>query len=294
MKRILITGQGGFTGQYLAGLLRGQGAQVFDLSFSEASGVAGGNVDLRVDKAVRECVAAIRPTHVIHLAAISFVGHGDAREFYDVNLFGTLNLLGALGALDRVPEQVLIASSANVYGVPAVEVVDETVCPAPVNHYANSKLAMENMARTWSERLPLVIVRPFNYTGVGQDERFLIPKIVGHVKRRSKILELGNLNVARDFSDVRDVAQSYAKLLDVKEAAGKTVNICTGKAHSLREILDMVFELGGHRPDVRVNPSLVRTNELPRLTGDCRLLASLTGFAPSIPLAETLRWMLSA
>lgn len=137
------------------------------------------------------------------------MGHADARAFYDVNLFGTLNLLEALTALPELPRKVLIASSANIYGTPGIEVIDESVCAAPVNHYACSKLAMEHMVRTWFDRFPIVMTRPFNYTGVGQDEKFLIPKIVSHFKRRAPKIELGNLDVSRDFSDVRDVAAAY-------------------------------------------------------------------------------------
>jgi GDP-6-deoxy-D-talose 4-dehydrogenase len=292
MKRILVTGYKGFTGQHLAARLRGQGMDVFGLVNGAGEGYTEMSGDLTDINGIRKIVAELRPTHVVHLAAISFVAHGDARAFYDVNLFGTLNLLEALGSLDGAPERVLVASSANVYGTPAIEIIDETTCPLPVNHYGNSKLAMENMVRTWAGRLPIVIVRPFNYTGAGQDERFLIPKIVGHLKRRAPVLELGNLDVARDFSDVRDVVESYARLLDSSAAVGQTVNICSGNAYTLRGMLDMAFELSGFAPEIRVNPALVRSNEVPKLAGSCARLLSLTGFRPSIPMADTLRWML--
>jgi len=295
MKRILITGYNGFTGHYMATRLRQPEVEVIGLVNGSPAGAAEIHGDLTDIDETRQIVASVRPTHVIHLAAISNVTHGDARAFYDVNVFGTLNLLEALADLDHVPDRVLLASSAQVYGAPAVETIDEAMCPQPVNHYGNSKLAMENMARTWMDRLPLVIARPFNYSGPGQDEaRFVIPKVIGHLKRRAAILELGNLNVARDFSDVLDVVEAYARLLDSPAAVGQTVNVCSGTAHALRSVLDIAFAIAGFTPEIRVNPSLVRSNELLKLTGSCARLSALTGFKPSIPIADTLRRMLEA
>lgn len=289
---VLITGLRGFTGHYLGAALRGAGARVVGLVQGPAQGADEIACDLTDANAVRAAVAQVRPDQVAHLAALAFVGHADARAFYDVNLLGTLNLLEALARLDAAPNKVLIASSANVYGTPGVEVINESVCPAPVNHYACSKLAMEHMARTWAERLPIVIARPFNYTGVGQDEKFLIPKIVSHFRRRAPVIELGNLDVARDFSDVRDVVAAYKGLLESSQSTGQTVNVCSGNAYALREVLAMTSSLSGHELEVRVNPAFVRANEVPRLTGDAGKLRQLTGHAPQTPLADTLRWML--
>jgi GDP-6-deoxy-D-talose 4-dehydrogenase len=294
MKRVLITGYNGFTGRYMAARLRRPGVEVIGLVNGSTAGPGEIHGDLTDIGETRQIVAAARPTHVIHLAAISNIAHGDTRAFYNVNVFGTLNLLEALAALDRTPDRVLLVSSAHVYGTPAVETIDEAVCPQPVNHYGNSKLAMENMARIWMDRLPIVIARPFNYIGPGQDEaRFLIPKVIGHLQRRAPVLELGNLDVARDFSDVLDVVEAYARLLDSAAAVGQAVNICSGTAHALREVLDMAFAIAGFTPEIRVNPALVRSNELLKLTGSHARLLALTGFKPSIPIEDTLRRMLA-
>ena len=295
---VLITGLRGFTGHYLGTALRACGARVVGLVQGSAQGADEIACDLTDARAVRAAVALVRPTQVVHLAALAFVGHVDARAFYDVNLFGTLNLLEALadlpGVMDAPLSKVLIASSANVYGTPEVEVISEAVCPAPVNHYACSKLAMEHMARTWMERLPIVIARPFNYTGVGQDEKFLIPKIVNHFKRRAPLIELGNLDVARDFSDVRDVVAAYLGLLDAPQSTGQTVNVCSGKAHALRDVLAMASTISGHTLDVRVNPAFVRTNEISVLRGSHDKLTQTTGFEPRFALNDTLNWMLNS
>ena len=295
---VLITGLRGFTGHYLGTALRACGARVVGLVQGSAQGADEIACDLTDARAVRAAVALVRPTQVVHLAALAFVGEADTRAFYDVNLFGTLNLLEALadlpGVMDAPLSKVLIASSANVYGTPEVEVISEAVCPAPVNHYACSKLAMEHMARTWMERLPIVIARPFNYTGVGQDEKFLIPKIVNHFKRRAPLIELGNLDVARDFSDVRDVVAAYLGLLDAPQSTGQTVNVCSGKAHALRDVLAMASTISGHTLDVRVNPAFVRTNEISVLRGSHDKLTQTTGFEPRFALNDTLNWMLNS
>lgn len=146
----------------------------------------------------RRLIGELKPEFIVHLAAISFVAHDDPLEMYNVNVIGTTNLLQACVDVGHEPRKILIASSANIYGN-AEGVVDEDAPAAPVNHYAASKLAMEHLVRTWFDRLPIVVTRPFNYTGRGQSERFLVPKIVSHFVRRRPFIELGNINVARDF-----------------------------------------------------------------------------------------------
>jgi nucleoside-diphosphate-sugar epimerase len=289
--RALITGLGGFTGRYLALELEGAGYQVF--------GTAHGNepleqklfaVDLCDRNELRRVVAEVRPSVVAHLAAISFVAHGDVEGIYRVNVVGTRNLLESLAELEQRPRAVLLASSANIYGNASVELIDESVLPSPANDYAVSKLAMEYMARLWMDRLPIVIARPFNYTGVGQGGQFLLPKIVSHFQRREPVIELGNIDVERDFSDVRIVARIYASLI-AKSPAGQVFNVCSGQAHSLKEILAMMADIAGYEIEARVNPAFVRANEVRRLQGDASKLYREIEGVENIPLKETLRWM---
>ena len=298
MKTVLVTGVDGFTGRYLAPLLAAAGHEVHGL-VQHRSAVAGTShlhvANLTDPAAVDNVVRAVAPRAVVHLAGIAFVANRDAKLMYGVNLLGTRNLLEALAAAATAPEAVLLASSANVYGNATEGVLDETVAPAPANDYAVSKLAMEYVARLYAKRLPLIVCRPFNYTGVGQSESFLLPKIVAHVRRQALHIELGNLDVARDFSDVRDVASAYARLLATPAAIGQTLNVCSGAAYALREILALAEGISGRRMDVRVNPELVRANEVKMLRGNRgRLDALLPGSSAPIPLAETLRWMIDA
>lgn len=294
-KKALITGIKGFTGQYMAADLSAAGYDVFGFGSSPAQNKSNYlQVDLTNSAAVKHAVEAASPDVVVHLAAIAFVGHADPKAFYDVNLCGTRNLLQALSESAKRPEAVLIASSANVYGNNTPGRLPETTNARPANDYAVSKLAMEYMAGLFCDKLPIIITRPFNYTGVGQADNFLIPKIVKHFRERQQVIELGNIDVWRDFSDVRDVVKNYRMLLQAP-AFGKTVNVASGQMHSLREVINLCEELTNHQIRIDVNPQFVRPNEIKELCGDISLLENLiSNSSARITLRETLKWMLQA
>jgi nucleoside-diphosphate-sugar epimerase len=300
MSKILVTGAEGFTGRYLAAELQRAGYEVHGLvhkpvSSSKVARVRALHVaDLSDAAALAAVVNEVQPDKVVHLAAIAFVAHGDIEAIYRTNLVGTRHLLEALAQSKAPLDAVLLASSSNVYGNAVGGVLDENTPPAPANDYAVSKLAMEYAARLYAGRLPLIMARPFNYTGVGQAESFLIPKIISHVRRRAPVIELGNLDVARDFSDVRNVVQLYRRLLEVPAALGQTFNVCSGQAWSLNDVLAMVREISGHDFEVRVNPAFVRQNEVKTLLGSRAKLDAVVGEVPEIALRDTLRWMLEA
>lgn len=285
MKTVLLTGAAGFTGGYLEPALLRRGYRVVRLE-----SVGDSPCDLTDPAAVERTVLQASPEYVIHLAAVTYVAHRNAEDFYRVNVMGTLNLLQALARLPGKPSQIIVASSANIYGTPDVEVMDEALCPAPVNHYACSKLAMEWMVRTWFPKLPILITRPFNYTGPGQAGHFLVPKIVEHFKKGARSIELGNLDVSRDYSDVEDVVAAYVALLE-SEVHSDVVNICSGRAVALKEILSMMKDIAGYAIEVRVNPEFVRENEVPRLVGSPAKLRKLVSVPAPQPFYDTLRRM---
>lgn len=292
--RALLTGQSGFTGRYVAAELEIAGYEVFGLTNHKVgTGERAGyyvQADLLDREAVRQVVGEVRPNVVLHLAGIASVSHGDIDEMYRVNISGTWNLLDAVAAGAEVPDIVVLASSANVYGNAKVEPICEGTPTDPANDYAVSKVAMEYMAKLWMDRLPIVITRPFNYTGIGQSEEFLIPKIVGHFRRRESVINLGNTDVVRDFGDVRDVAKCYVQLLQARPV-GRTLNICTGVGHSLDEVLSEMATIAGYRIAVEKSGHLARKNEVRRLVGSNLLIRDLTGWWPSRGISETLRWM---
>lgn len=292
--RALITGLGGFTGSYLAQELYADGYEVFGTAHGgEAVSNNIFEVDLCDQRRLNEVIADVRADVVFHLAAIANVAHDDVEIIYRTNLIGTRNLLQALAASDHAPRAVLLASSANIYGNATVEPIDEQVAARPENDYAVSKSAMEKMARLWRNKLPLTIVRPFNYTGVGQTENFLLPKIVAHFRRQARVIELGNLDVARDFSDVRTVVDAYRKLVQTA-APGQTFNVCSGRGYSLQDVIDMLQQIAGYEIEVRINPAFVRANEVKRLVGSNARLEAEIGSLDAIALSDTLSWMYSA
>ncbi len=295
MTTALITGASGFTGRFLSQELTRSGYDVIHLSSRPLPDDVSGKTytcDLLDRDGLISVFSQVRPDVVIHLAAIAFVAHGDVDAIYRTNVVGTRNLLEAISRSGHIPRSILLASSANVYGNTEAEFLDETMSPAPANDYAVSKLAMEYMARLWFDQLPITIVRPFNYTGVGQAVNFLIPKIVDHFKRRLPVLELGNLDVIRDFSDVRSVVSRYRLLLE-SDVRGETFNVCSGQGHTLMEVIDIMEKLSGYRPEIRVNPAFVRANEVRRLIGSRAKLDAAIGSVPDIALENTLHWMLS-
>lgn len=292
-KRALVTGIHGFTGRYMAAELRANGYEVIGTGSQPSAAPDYHQVDLADGPGLRALLAELQPDVIVHLAAIAFVGHGAADAFYQVNLIGTRNLLEAIAACGKAPECVLIASSANVYGNVSEGMLDEHTPPAPANDYAVSKLAMEYMARLWCDRLPIVITRPFNYTGVGQAENFLLPKIVSHFQRKAPAIELGNLDVWRDFSDVRAVVRAYRGLIEAR-AVGQTVNVSSGITYSLREVIAKCSAITGHTLEVQVNPAFVRANEVKTLCGDNARLRALVPGWHTPDLDETLGWMLAA
>ncbi len=295
--RVLITGAEGFTGRYLAAELAAAGHEVHGLVRTDVPLTGFQTVlqaDLNDPNRLGAVLSDVRPDWVVHLAGIAFVAHGNVDDIYRTNILGTRHLLQALAESNTGQQGVLLASSATVYGNAAVDRMDESTPLLPANDYGVSKLAMEFVARLYAGRLPLIVVRPFNYTGVGQSANFLLPKLVDHLRRRAPEIELGNLDVARDFMDVRSVVSYYRRLLETRAAVGGTYNICSGKPWSLREVLQIGRELSGIDINVRVNPAFVRADEVKRLCGDPGLLHALVGILPPIDLRETLRWMLEA
>lgn len=280
--RVLITGIDSFTGQHIVNALSRANYKCLGLKS-----------DLRDSQGVRNEILEISPHFVIHLAAISFTAELDSTQIYDVNVIGSMNLLNALIELKHPPKKVIIASTAAVYGDCESSCLEESLCPAPVSHYGCSKLSMEFMSQNYYTKLPIIITRPFNYTGVGQDDKFLIPKIIRAYKEGNNNLELGNLEISREFNDVRDICLMYQSLLDSKFENG-IVNLCSGKAVSLKEVIKMMNNISGYQMKISVNPKFIRSNEIENLSGSTLKLHSLIPAAINYTLFDTLDWMYSS
>jgi nucleoside-diphosphate-sugar epimerase len=202
-----------------------------------------------------------------------------------------LNVLDALSQSKKPVSRIVVASSANIYGNSRHSPIAETEPPAPANHYAMSKLAMELMVQAKFAHLPIVLARPFNYTGPGQAKDFVIPKLVDHFRRRAPRVTLGNLHVLREYNDVRFVCDAYLRMLGAARPE-RVCNVCTGVTYDFATVLGLLKEITGHAIEVDVDPGLVRPNEVHRLCGDPALLRSTIGELPAYTLRDTLAWML--
>jgi nucleoside-diphosphate-sugar epimerase len=279
--KILLIGSRGFTGHHLLAALRATPAH-------DVAEAAHHGLDLTRPDTIRDTLAATAPEIVVNLGAISHVG-GAMRDLYEVNAFGQHNLLEALQA-SGFAGLLVFASTANVYGDRTPEPIREDRTPDPINHYACSKLLAEQFCRMFEGQFRIAVTRPFSCIGAGQAANFLVPKIVGHFRRREKVIELGNIDVQRDFVDIRDAAAAYRLLIEAP-APPRLVHICTGGTRSLRDILDVCTAITGHHMKVKVNSALIRSNDLLYQCGDPARLASL-GFTSRFRLEDTLQWML--
>lgn len=292
MKKVLITGIDSFTGVHLASYLEKAGYDVYGTSLLE-SGEKKYMCDITLKDDIKTILQRVVPDFFIHLSGISFAAHGKNQDFYSVNTIGTTNILDAFVELDLKPTKIILASSATIYGDQGLEILDESLCPQPANHYGASKYAMECLSRGYFQKLPIIITRPFNYTGVGQAEHFLIPKIVKHFKEQKETIELGNIDVSREFNDVEYVCEVYKQLLECN-AKGEVVNVCSGVGRKLLDVIETMNHLAGYEIDVKVNPAFVRKDEIKSLTGSTDKLFEMIGTLKQKPFEETLMRMYEA
>ena len=246
--------------------------------------------------ALRASIRETRPDGVVHLAAQSSVGDSwsGVAEVWRVNVLGTVSVLEALRAV-APGVRLVFASSGDVYGRASVIPTPEDAPAEPVSPYAASKAAAEIACR--QSELDVVIARAFPHVGPGQDERFAIGSWAAQLARlRAKgggVLRVGDLGVERDLNDVRDVCRAYRLMLDRGAPAG-TYNVCSGRAVSLRRVVELLVELAGVEVEVQRDDARLRRAEVPVLRGDPTKLKETTGWQPEMPLEQTLADALEA
>lgn len=293
-KKVFITGINGFTGIYLSKYFSDKDYEVFGLANydeSENSNIFVCNL-LDKDK-LCGIIKEIQPSIVIHLAAISFVGHENSNEMYDVNVIGTQNLLDAIkNEAKNSISKIIIASSATVYGNQSQSILSESLCPNPINHYGISKLAMEFVTKTYFDTLPIIITRPFNYTAPEQNVNFVIPKIAKAFKDKANVLELGNIDVYREYNSIYFICECYYKLA-ISDFKSEIVNLCSGKTYSLNEILKICSEISNHSLEVKINPNFVRSNEIYKLFGSTEKLYNMVNLRNDYSIEDTLKFFLT-
>ena len=292
-RRILVTGAFGFVGRHLVPRLRA--------AFPEAAltlcGEEGVGLDIADRAAVFDLVKAVRPEAVVHLAAISAIGEArrDPERAWRVNVLGTLALGEALREV--VPEGVMVfASSAEVYGATfkAGVALDEGAVLAPMNTYAATKAAADlALGAMAGDGLRVVRVRPFNHTGAGQGEGFVVPAFAAQIARagvRGGRIAVGNLEAARDFLDVADVCAAYVACIerDGDWAPGAVFNLASGEARRIGDVLADLVRIAGVDVEVVSDPARMRASEIPVARGDAGRARAVLGWAPRVTWAVTL------
>lgn len=288
-----MTGANGFVGRWLTSELELAGHEVVPLA---------PDLDVRNADALQAAVADVQPDAVAHLAAVAFApdAAAAAETAFEVAVLGTINVIEAIRRLPE-PSALLVSGSSEVYGTPGSEELPLTEASPlrPATPYALSKAAQEGIALAYAGRYSLraVVTRSFNHAGPGQRPEFVVPALAHRVlavaRGRARDVPVGNLDVRRDISDVRDVARAYRLLLESAVTGGSgpggtAVNVSSGRSVSIRHLLEEFGRLAGSDPPVRSNPDLVRPNEAPEIRGDHSLLSQITGWQPVWTLAQTL------
>jgi GDP-4-dehydro-6-deoxy-D-mannose reductase len=296
VKRLLVTGQQGFVGTTLSRMV-GVERQVAGWSVIDMPG----NVDLRDAAATSAMVGSAAPDAVLHLAAQSWVPDAvrDPAATLQINLFGTLNVLQALKQC-AFRGRMIYVSTGDIYGVVPEESlpVAETRLPAPRNAYSVSKLAAEALCYQWTatEGMDIVLARPFNHIGWGQSDRFVLSNFARQIVeigqgRRKPAVAVGDIDVTRDFTDVRDVVHAYFALF-ASGASGQVYNVCSGRDRSIRSLLDRMAELAGVAITIEQDHARLRKAEQRRVCGDPAKIGRATGWVADTPLDESLAAML--
>lgn len=277
--KVLLTGADGFTGRYIKLL---SGSLNFFIISLKSNLLDFNALSIEIDNYDFD--------YVIHLAAISVSSFNNQDLYENGNVIATENLLKSLLNKKNL-KKIIIASSASIYGG-SNGIVSENSKPNPLSLYAKSKLNMENMVLDKYFELPIIITRPFNYTGIGQTDFFVVPKIINHFINKKNEITLGNINVKREINDVRYVAEIYLKLLNISKSR-LIVNICTGQTYSIKEIVLLVTEITNKNININIDDKLLRPNDPELLFGDNSFLLSLVNFKNQINIRDTLRWMLN-
>ncbi len=267
MTKALITGASGFVGPYLWKELEEHGYDVtgFDLSGDNNKII---HCDITNADLVYKIISEEKPDVIFHLAGFSSVAKsfGNPDLCMKINVDGTKNLLEAV-VKAGLKSKILIISSAEVYGKPKKIPIDENHSLNPLSPYGESRVKQEIIA--FSYDLPVIISRSFNHTGEGQPDIFVIPSFKKQVEEAENegIVYVGNLDVIRDFSDVKDVVKAYRVLVE-KGTMGEIYNVGSGNGYKLRDVLDKIIKASGKNLNVKVDTERYRKSDIPELVAD--------------------------
>jgi len=290
-KKVLIFGIDSFTGIHLELYLKRYDYLVFGTSFNPSDKQNIFQCNIKNQKDIQKIIGNLKPHYIINLAGISFVGNKNRELFYQVNVLGVENILESILKIKNyIPKKTILVSSATVYGNQERNILDESMTPNPINHYGISKLAMEQVVKTYFDKMGIIITRPFNYTGIGQSDHFLIPKIISHYKENKKSIELGNIDVFREFNDIQYICETYKRILE-SDAKSEIINIASNRLIALKDIIKEMDKISKYNIQIEVNPKFVRNNEIVLLSGSTDKLFNICGKIEQKELEKTLKEM---
>jgi GDP-4-dehydro-6-deoxy-D-mannose reductase len=296
---IVVTGANGFVGRHLLQALQAWGEARL-IPWHRQAGAGVRQVDVLDRDAVRRAIAEDRPAQLFHLAGAPHVGDSwrNCLPTLQVNVLGTHHLLEAIRA-EHPTCRVLIVTSGMIYK-PGPGALDEDAALVPSNPYGLSKLAQDQLARVASSQdgLEVVVARPFNHVGPGQDPSFAIASFCRQIAMIEAGLmpadmRVGNLEARRDLTDVRDVVAAYIRIMDAA-TRGTAMNVCSGRAYRMGDLLDTLRALAVVPITTSTDPERMRPSDIPVLLGSHERLTHELGWSPTIPievtLADTLAW----
>lgn len=283
-----VTGGAGFAGRHLLDLLPGAVAPTRE------------ELELLDADAVRAAVRQSAPDTVWHLAALASVGRSweAPAQTISENVAMTANLLEAVRA-EAPDSTVVLIGSGEIYGPPERLPVDEDAPLRPQNPYAVSKAAVDLLGGQYADSTGLRVVRlrPFNHSGPGQSEDYVVGTLTRQVAeaeaagRPEAVVRTGNPDSARDFSDVRDVVRAYVAAADLDPGA---YNVASGSAVTVRELIELVRAAARIPVRHEIDPARVRAHDVPEVRGSAERLRAATGWTPEIPLERTVADALEA
>jgi GDP-4-dehydro-6-deoxy-D-mannose reductase len=304
MKKVLIFGIGGFVGRYLSEEFKKNGYEVAGSDVRRTDSipeyVSFTAADLLDGDVVKALVADVSPDMIVNLAAVSSVGLSwkIPQTTVSVNVVGALNVLEAARALDHKPRVMFIGSSEEYQA--SDRPMDESTPLDANNPYGISKVTQERFARLYRSQYGMKVycVRPFNHTGVGQRDSFVLPSFCKQAAAITKsgapgVIHVGNLAARRDFSDVRDIVRAYRMIIESDES-NTIYNVGSGQAYGLDELLNYIVSLSPQKIDVQVDPERVRPIDTPLICCDHSLITERLGWKPEYTIFDTLKCMYEA